>query len=103
MLALLAIGGLNTVISLVYYIKVLKVMVLDKSLEEVEDRPVQPLLVPYGAATYATLLAVALVGISIFWDPLVDASYNKGVDRFQKAAARGTVDSKKSTAMRGQP
>src|SRR5262249_17051074 len=34
--ALLVIGGLNTVLSLVYYIKVLKVMVLDRPLEEVE-------------------------------------------------------------------
>ena len=36
MYALLVVGGLNTVISVVYYIKVLKVMILERPVEEVE-------------------------------------------------------------------
>ncbi len=88
MLALLVIGGLNTVISLVYYIKVLKVMILDKSLEEVEQRPAQPLRVPYGWSFYATLLAVLLLGISVFWNPVVSASNEWGVKPFKRAVAK---------------
>jgi NADH-quinone oxidoreductase subunit N len=103
MLVLLVIGGLNTVISLVYYIKVLKVMILDKSLEEVEDRPVQPLGVPYGWGLYATLLAVMLLAISVFWHPVVTAS-KEGVSRFQTAAVKARPESSpKKTAMRIQP
>jgi NADH-quinone oxidoreductase subunit N len=88
MLALLVIGGINTVISLVYYIKVLKVMILDKSLEEVEERPAQPLFVPYGWSFYATLLAVLLLAISVFWNPVVNASNKWGVQPFQRAAVK---------------
>ena len=36
--ALLVIGGINTALSAVYYIRVLKVMILDKSLDEIEGR-----------------------------------------------------------------
>src|SRR5260370_23782122 len=57
MYALLVIGGLNTVLSVMYYIKVLRVMILDRPLEDVEGRPAKPLLVPMGASVFATLLA----------------------------------------------
>src|SRR5262249_34562515 len=46
MYALLLIGGINTVFSVFYYLKVLKVMVLDKPLEEIENRPAAPLQFP---------------------------------------------------------
>src|SRR5262249_26960433 len=68
--ALLVIGGLNTVLSLVYYIKVLKVMVLDRPLEEVEGRRSTPLPLPSGVAFYAGLLSVLIVLGGIFWNPL---------------------------------
>jgi NADH-quinone oxidoreductase subunit N len=94
--ALLVIGGLNTVVSLFYYVKVLKVMVLDKSLEEVEGRPVQGIEVPVLARSYITLLGAAVLWLGLFWDPLARASYTKGVGNFhptpgasQLAAAKG--------------
>src|SRR5207249_4819767 len=43
MYALLVIGGLNTVLSLFYYINVLKVMALDLPLDDIEGREPAPL------------------------------------------------------------
>jgi NADH-quinone oxidoreductase subunit N len=91
MLAVLVIGGLNTVLSLVYYIKVLRVMVLDKPLEEVEQREARPLAVPFGASFYATLLALLLVAISIVWGPLVRESYQRGAGPFRQKADQGSL------------
>jgi NADH-quinone oxidoreductase subunit N len=84
MYALLVIGGLNTVISLVYYIKVLKVMALERPLDELEERPPTPLHVPVGSTTYALLLALMIFVLGIAWNPLVEAS-DKGVNRFHEA------------------
>jgi NADH-quinone oxidoreductase subunit N len=74
MYALVVIGLLNSVISLVYYIKVLTVMVLQQPLEEVEGRPPVPLPVPVGARIYASLLAVVVFALGIYWGPLGTAS-----------------------------
>jgi NADH-quinone oxidoreductase subunit N len=82
--ALLVIGGLNTVLSVFYYIKVLKVMILETTLDEVEGRPAQPLPAPAGPGLYAILLAMVLLVVGILWDPLASASA-RGVDRFHKA------------------
>jgi NADH-quinone oxidoreductase subunit N len=81
MYALLVIGGLNTVFSLVYYIKVIKVMTLDKSDEELAGRVPAPLKIPFGAAIYASVLALAVLGLGIGWDQLREASKD-GVNRF---------------------
>jgi NADH-quinone oxidoreductase subunit N len=80
MYALLVIGGLNTVISVLYYLKVLKVMALDKPLEEVEGRPVEPLKVPYLPAVYALFLSAVLFVVGILWGPLDTASRVHGVE-----------------------
>ncbi len=82
MYALLVIGGLNTVLSLVYYIKVLKVMILEKPLDEVEGREAVPLREPAGARAYALLLSAAILLVGVFWGPLLDAS-REGVNRFR--------------------
>jgi NADH-quinone oxidoreductase subunit N len=74
MYALLVIGGLNTVISAVYYIKVLKVMALDADPEATEGRPSRPLAVSTGPAFYATVMALLILVLGIVWSPLVDAS-----------------------------
>jgi NADH-quinone oxidoreductase subunit N len=87
MYALLVIGGINTVISVLYYLKVLKVMVLEKSLEEVEGRPTEPLKVPYLPAAYALLLAGALFVAGIFWGPLDEASRVYAVEGLVPPAA----------------
>jgi NADH-quinone oxidoreductase subunit N len=97
MLALLVIGGLNTVISLVYYINVLKVMVLEKPLEEVEGRPPVPLDVPQASAAYAGVLAVVLFAISFAWNPLLRASQTKGVDRFRGVASPAATAAGRAT------
>jgi NADH-quinone oxidoreductase subunit N len=84
MYTLLAILVLNTALSAVYYLKVIKVMILDKTIEEVEGRPAVPLPVPAGAAFYGTILAAMIFVIGIAWNPLAQAS-DEGVSRFQKA------------------
>jgi NADH-quinone oxidoreductase subunit N len=72
MYGLLVIGGINTVLSAVYYLKVLKVMVLDKSLEEVEGVPPARLQESTGWVVYASLLSVAILVLGIWWDPLAE-------------------------------
>ncbi len=84
--ALLAIGGLNTVLSAVYYIKVLKVMCIDTSLDEVEGRTSPPLQVPGASLGYAAVLALTLFLLLVFWNPLLKVS-RAGVNRFKEHPA----------------
>jgi len=77
--------AINTVLSAVYYIKVMKVMILDKTVEEVEGRPSPPVPVSIGAAFYSTILAAMILVVGIAWDPLAKAS-NAGVQGFHVAA-----------------
>jgi NADH-quinone oxidoreductase subunit N len=98
MYALLVIGGLNTVISAVYYIKVLKVMVLDSDLDEVEGRPARPLTAPLGSVVYASLLACAIFVLGITWNWLILAS-DRGVGRFRASAP--TVQVSQNPSMLG--
>ncbi|MFL5240579.1 MAG: NADH-quinone oxidoreductase subunit N [Gemmataceae bacterium] len=81
MYLLLVIGGLNTVISAVYYIKVLKVVALDAPPDEVEGVPSAPLFVPGSSLAYSGLLAASLVVVFILWGPLAQAG-DRGVHRF---------------------
>jgi NADH-quinone oxidoreductase subunit N len=94
MYALIVIGGLNTVLSLVYYIKVLKVMILERTLEEVEGRPIQTLPVPALPNLYAALLAVVVVAMGIFWNSLSEASSRDGVRSFHRAPGEVRVAAK---------
>jgi NADH-quinone oxidoreductase subunit N len=71
---LLAVGGINTVISVVYYLKVLKVMILEQPLEEIEGQPAKELPVPAGSAFFATVLAALVLVLGILWNPLVEMS-----------------------------
>ncbi len=84
MYALLVVLVLNTALSAVYYIKVMKVMILDKTLEEVEGRAAVPIPVPAGSAFYGTILAAMIFVVGIAWNPLAEASA-EGASRFQKA------------------
>jgi NADH-quinone oxidoreductase subunit N len=92
MYALLVIGGLNTVLSLFYYVNVLKVMILDKPVQTVDGQPPPRLLIPVGSAVYATLMAAAVLVLGILWDPLAGYS-DKGVQGFKperpKISSRG--------------
>ncbi len=81
LLTLLVIGGLNTVFSVVYYIKVLKVMILDAPPEEEAGQPAQPLNVPVSATVFASLLAAVVLFLPLFTHNLMVASED-GVSRF---------------------
>lgn len=87
MYALLMIGGLNTAISAVYYIRVLKVMILDRPVEEESGLQPAPLRISTGASLYATLLAVLVVLAGVAWNPISRAS-SAGVSQFQRAPAQ---------------
>jgi len=87
MYALLVIGGLNTVLSLFYYVKVLKVMILERPLEVVEGRTPAPLAVPAGAAVFATVMAVMVFVIGLAWNSLDEASRGRGVNGFRPLPA----------------
>jgi NADH-quinone oxidoreductase subunit N len=78
MYALLVIGGINSVFSLVYYVKVLKVMILERPVEEVEGKPAVPLPLSLGATVYASLMAAMIFVVGILWNPLAQA-VDKGV------------------------
>jgi NADH-quinone oxidoreductase subunit N len=86
--ALLVIGGLNTVVALIYYAKVLKVMVLEKPLEEVEGAPVALLPTPALQNAYAIALALLVFVLGIFWGPLSETSRVQGVQTFERPTAR---------------
>jgi NADH-quinone oxidoreductase subunit N len=65
MLTLLVVGGLNTVLSLFYYLRVVKAMTIDP--EPAERRPVEfPLVSLRGAYVVAITLPVLILGL--FWD-----------------------------------
>jgi NADH-quinone oxidoreductase subunit N len=87
---LLLIGGLNTVISAVYYLKVMKVMILDERVEDVEGR--EPTVLPEGfpAVVFATVVALAVIALGIVVNPVVAASQS-GVDRFTPPGVRVAV------------
>jgi NADH-quinone oxidoreductase subunit N len=82
MYALLVIGGLNTVLSLVYYVKVLKVMILERSLDDVEGKVPAPLPERAWPKIYATVLVVAIFTVGLAWDPLLGAS-REAADHFR--------------------
>jgi NADH-quinone oxidoreductase subunit N len=87
---LLSIGALNTVLSAVYYIKVMRVMIIESRVEDVEGQEPVPLREPIGPVVYASVLALALLVLGIVVDPLIGSS-QKGAESF---VARPTVVSK---------
>jgi NADH-quinone oxidoreductase subunit N len=84
MYALLVIGTVNSVLSLFFYVKVLKVMVLERPLEEVEGLTPAPLRVPFGWSLYAGVMAVLLFVFAGLWGQL-EAAANRGVAGFHPA------------------
>ncbi|MGB8852143.1 MAG: NADH-quinone oxidoreductase subunit N [Pirellulales bacterium] len=75
MLVLLVLGGLNTVLSLFYYLRVLKVMTFDPPSA---DRPTEafPLVSLPGA--FVTAVAVPVVVLGVFWAGLYAAAQMAG-------------------------
>jgi NADH-quinone oxidoreductase subunit N len=62
--ALLAVGVLNTVVSAGYYLRVVRLVVL----EEPEGN--EPLRTPAGAGFFVALLSLAIVALGMVWNPL---------------------------------
>ncbi|MCE9530378.1 MAG: NADH-quinone oxidoreductase subunit N [Planctomycetes bacterium] len=77
--ALLILAGVNTVISAGYYLKILRVMVLDAPPAESNIRPVG-----FGPTVFTSALAVLVVAAGIFWNPLTDAA-NRAVEPLRPA------------------
>jgi NADH-quinone oxidoreductase subunit N len=99
MYALVVAGGLNTVLSLFYYVKVLKVMVLEKTLEEVENRPIEARPTPITHAVFATVLAGVILGLGLFWNPLSEAiSTENAVNAFRAPPTRPAPDVERPVA-----
>lgn len=83
MYALLLIGGINTVISAFYYLKVLRVMVLERPEEEREAASTAshpP--VPRMSLFYALTLSLLILLGGIFWNP-IEAASDRGVTDFK--------------------
>jgi NADH-quinone oxidoreductase subunit N len=74
MYALLVVGGINTVFSVFYYLKVLKVMVLDRPVEEMEGQPASPINISIGATVYGLFLGALVFAGGLAWNPLSAAS-----------------------------
>jgi NADH-quinone oxidoreductase subunit N len=83
MYALLLLGGINSVLSLVYYINVLKVMIFDRPPEEAEGKPIAPVTVTPGWSFYVTAMSGLIVIVGLFFNPFGAASA-KGVAAFKK-------------------
>jgi NADH-quinone oxidoreductase subunit N len=82
---LLAVGGLNTVISAVYYLKVMKVMIIDARAEDLEGKEPAALPEPVLRVLYAGVVAAAVAALCLVFNPLV--GYSKtGVERFRPTA-----------------
>ena len=75
MLSLLAIGGFNTVISLFYYLRVLKVMTFDPI---PEDRVSEPFPFVSISGAMITGLVVPVVVFGVFWSGLYAAAHLAG-------------------------
>ena len=90
---LLVVGGLNTVLSLVYYIKVLKVMIVEGRVEDMEGGTPTPIPEPAGPRVFALLTAFAVLALGVVVTPVVSQS-DRGGDRYipaKKAEAKGMV------------
>ncbi|HVK16514.1 MAG TPA: NADH-quinone oxidoreductase subunit N [Fimbriiglobus sp.] len=70
--ALLGVGVVNTVVSAGYYLRVLRSASLDEAIEKDEKGEPAALGESWEAAIYVAVLAVALVVVGVWWDPITD-------------------------------
>jgi NADH-quinone oxidoreductase subunit N len=87
MYGLLVVGGLNSVLSAVYYLKVMKVMIIESRAEDLEGKAPVRLVEPIGATIYSGLAAAVVVALGIVWWP-VDQASQTGADRYVKKVAQ---------------
>jgi NADH-quinone oxidoreductase subunit N len=69
----LVLGGINSVLSAVYYVKVMKTMILDERVEDVEGKEPVPLREPAPSVIFAVVLAGAVTVFLAIWGPLQKA------------------------------
>jgi NADH-quinone oxidoreductase subunit N len=100
LIGLFVIGGINTVISAVYYLKVMRVMIIESRVEDIEGREPTRLREPAWAVVFAGAMAlVVLVGIAGFG--AVDKVSMTGVKRF--VLRRDANQLSRPVAERAQP
>ena len=104
LLALLGVGCVNSVISAVYYLKVMKVMIIEGRAEDLEGAEPVRLPEPAGAVFYATVMALVVLGLGLAWNPLSEVSA-KGVERYfpQPVAANAGPPAAPGGAPGGRP
>ena len=81
LITLVVVALVNTVLSAFYYVNVLKVLVLDQRVEDVEGLPTEPIREPAGQVFFSGLLVLAVIGLGIFWGP-VDNNCRRCLLRF---------------------
>jgi NADH-quinone oxidoreductase subunit N len=86
MYGLLGIGVLNSVISLVYYVNILRVMILEPAPDEATPAYIPTRQIPVWSSAYAVLLALVLFALLIPTgkDAGLGRWSEEGVDRFQR-------------------
>ena len=84
MFGLLVVGGINTVLSAMYYLKVMKVMIIEGSVEDLEGREPTPLPEPAGPRVFAVLTALAVLALGLVVSPVVSQS-DRGGSRYGPA------------------
>ncbi len=99
LVVLLAIGGLNTVFSAVYYMKVMRVMIIEGRAEDLEGQEPARLPERAGPVTFAGVMTAAVVVLGLLWNPLTDVSRD-GVDRFIPQAKAAVVEAGDPNAAR---
>ncbi len=99
LLGLLVIGGLNSVLSAVYYLKVLKVMIIEQRAEDLEGKEPQRLHERIPTVVYAGLLALAVLVLGVLWGP-VDLVSRTGMERFRAQPEGGAVAVRNAEANR---
>ena len=80
---LLAVAAFNTVVSAAYYLRILRVMVLDPPPEPIETEPPPR----RAAGVYSVVIAGLVLALGIFWAPLLDAS-RRAAASFEPAPSR---------------
>lgn len=69
--ALFVVAAFNTALSLFYYVRIIKVMVLDSP---PQDKPFS-FPVTSGEGLFLTLLTIPIVGLGIFWQPVLEFAF----------------------------
>ncbi len=80
-MTMIAFLALNTVLSAVYYLKVMRVMIVETRVEDVEGTEPTAYVELPRAITFVSLAALATLALGIFMNPLLIES-DRGVERF---------------------